>query len=320
MKSIHQRSSVACLAVALALSGCVVSPPQTAQSGSDASTSTIGPLPTFYGFYALDGGELIRLDGSADWERQTWATREDLPPDVSFLLFSRQLADISQPLDNAITVGRVASVRYEHTSAGGIISHPPGSVWASPNLPGYQLPLEFEPVPDHPDMIIAKPESPLPAGLYSLKLTTSNAQNARFGVAWSSVQQAEYAAQYCVELDAGGYAPCGTSMPGNDTVASASVQPMAGFVVRNLRSSHITGNDGAPALLIEGELINKSSIPAIMPALSATLLDAQNQVLQALPAVTLPATPLAPGGIYDFRINVANPAANASQVRVTPTA
>ncbi len=320
MKVIHPKFPFAGLAVALALSGCVAPPPPVAPYGSDPGSTANVPLPTFYGLYAVDGGELVRLDGPPDWERSTWSSREDLPPDVSFLVFSRQLADTSHPLDSTITAWRVASVRDEQTSTGDVIPHPLGSVWASPDLPGYQLTLEFEPVPDHPDMIVARPESPLPPGLYSLKLKTGEVQNARFGVAWSSVRQADYAAQYCVEQDPGGYQPCGATPSGNGAAASEDVQHTAGFVVRNLHSSRIQGNDGAPALVIEGQLVNQSSIPAIMPALAATLLDAQDQVLQALPAVTLPATPLGPGGVYDFRINVTNPAANAAQVRVTPTA
>jgi Protein of unknown function (DUF3426) len=320
MKVLHPKFSLAGLAVALALSGCAVSSPPAAEYGSDVTAAPHVPLPTFYGLYALNGGDLVRLDGPSAWERSTWPTREDLPPDVSFLVFSRDLAVSSRPLDSVITVGRAASVNYERTSTGELITHQPGSVWASPDLPGYQFPLEFEPVADHPDMIIAKPVSQLPAGLYSLKLKTAEVQSSRFGIAWSSVNESQYAASYCIEKDPSGYAPCGATTPGYGPAAGVYGQQTARFLVRNLHSSHIQSNDGAPALLIQGELINNSSIPAIMPALSATLLDAQNQVLQALPAVTLPATPLAPGGVYDFRINVTNPAANASQVRVTPTA
>lgn len=314
--------SIAGIAIALALSGCAAAPPPpTATSGIEPAPAVNVPLPTYYGLYAIEGGQLVRLDGSPDWEQQTWSSRDDLPADISFLLFSRQLADPSNSLATTITVGRVASVGYERTAGGQVISHPPGSVWASPNLPGYQLTLEFEPIPGHPDMMIAKPEQPLSPGLYALKLTTGNiTEHARFGVGWPSVQQSAYAAQYCVELDSGGYQPCGASAQSSGSVAAATQLPTADFVVQDLHSHRVTGSDGTPTLLIEGRLINESSIPAIMPALSPTLLDAQNQVLQALPAVTLPGTPLAPGAAYNFRINVSNPAPGAAQVRVTPTA
>lgn len=319
MNSIRLGFPLTGLVLAFALSGCAATPPYTAQSTAVGPASNI-PLPVYYGLYAFDQGALVRLNGPSGWERQTWSSREDMPADVSFLVFSRELEADSQPLDQTVTLNRVASVRYERTSAGELISHPVGSVWASPNLPAYQLALEFEPVPGHPDMIVAKPESGLPPGLYSLKLKGAEVQNSRFGVAWSSVRQASYAEENCVEQYPGGYQPCGVTPPVITADTTAPAEHTADFVVRDLRSSHVRGNDGAPGLIIEGELVNTSPIPAIMPALAATLLDAQNQVLQALPAVTLPSTPLAPGGVYNFRINVTNPAPDAANVKVTPTA
>ncbi|MGH7103655.1 MAG: DUF3426 domain-containing protein [Acetobacteraceae bacterium] len=310
------------LVAALTLAGCAAPPPYAVQSETVAPAANI-PLPTYYGLYAVDAGTLVRLDGPSEWERRTWSGREDMPTNVSFLAFSRALGGESAPLDQAVTLERVASVRYERTSTGEIITHPVGAVWASPDLPAYQVALAFRPIPSHPDMIIATPNSPLPPGLYSLKVHGAETQDSRFGVAWSTVPQATYGAQNCVEKYPGGYSPCGATVPAGGTMTPAQYsahQSTGDFVVRNLRSQHLTETNGAPELVIQGELINTSSIPAIMPALAATLLDAQSQVLQALPAVTLPATPLAPGGVYDFRINVANPAPGAANVRVTPTA
>ncbi len=332
MKLIHLTVPLAGLGALLALAGCVAPPTYAVQSETVAPAANI-PLPTYYGLYALDAGTLVRLDGPSEWERRTWSSREDMPTNVSFLAYSRALGASSAPLDQAVTLERVASVRYERTSAGEIISHPVGSVWASPDLPAYQVALAFEPVQGHPDMIIATPDAPLPAGLYALQLHGAEVENSRFGIAWSTVPQAAYAAQNCVEKYPGGYSPCGAAEPAGaaggapvgtmGTAAPAQYsanQSTADFVVRDLRSHHVTDMNGAPELVIQGELVNTSPIPAIMPALAATLLDAQNQVLQALPAVTLPATPLAPGGVYNFRINVANPAPGAANVRVTPTA
>ncbi|MGH7071758.1 MAG: DUF3426 domain-containing protein [Acetobacteraceae bacterium] len=319
MKFIRLGFPFAGLVAALAVSGCAATAPYTAQSTAVGPARNI-PLPAYYGLYALGQGTLVRLNGPSGWERQTWSSREDMPTGVSFFVFSRDLGADSQPLDQTVTLNRVASVRYERTSAGELISHPVGSVWASPDLPAYQLALEFEPVPGHPDMIVAKPESELPPGLYSLKLKGTEVQNSRFGVAWSSVQQATYAAENCVEQYPGGYQPCGAPPLAATANTTAPAENTADFVVRDLHSSRIRGNDGAPGLVIEGELVNNSPIPAIMPALAATLLDARNQVLQALPAVTLPSNPLAPGGVYNFRINVTNPVPGAANVRVTPTA
>lgn len=320
MNFLNRKASLASLAAALVLSGCVAAPPPAHQYGANTSAVAHIPLPTYYGLYAVVSGTLVRLDGAPEWERSTWSNRENLPPDVSFVVFSRQLGTSSQPLDSMVTIGRVASVRYQRTASGQVIPHAVGTVWASPNLPGYLVALEFEPIPGHPDMIVAKPQASLPAGLYALRLNGTEAENSRFGVAWPRVQQSEYAARYCVEQDPRGYQPCGAILPGSGASAAASLPGNADFVVRDLHSSRVKDNDGAPELVIEGKLVNKSPIAAIMPALAATLLDAQNQVLQALPAVSLPATPLDPGAVYDFRINVTNPAPDAAQVRVTPTA
>jgi hypothetical protein len=316
MKAIDFRSPLAGLATALVLSGCVTQPPNPGQADHAAATGASVQLPQYYGLYAVDQGAVVRLDGNPDWERRTWSVRQDMAPNVRFLVFSRRLATTEQPLDQSITLARVARVRNEQT--------PAGPVWASPNLPGYGVTLEFQPVPDHPDMIIAQPESPLSPGLYSLHLLGGAPRNSRFGVAWSSVQESQYAAEYCVERYAGGYRPCssagGGATAGTTAAAGGPVAAATRFVVRGLHSARGTENGSTPILVIEGEIVNTASIPAILPALSATLLDGQDHVVQVLPSVTLPGSPLDPGGVYNFRINVSNPAAGAARVRVSPIA
>lgn len=320
MRAVDFRFPLIGLAAALLLSGCVAVPPETAQHVPPVSPSANIPLPSFYGLYAMDQGTLVRLVGSSNWEVRTWSAREDLPPDVSFLVYSRDLTMTARPLDQMILLERVASVREQQTAAGTVTPEPVGSTWAAPNLPDYRMMLNFEPVPDHPDMVVAAPEEPLSPGLYSLKLVGGEVQASRFGVAWSSVAVNDYASRYCVDQYPDGYRPCGAAMPTNAAVPNAPTTGTADFVVRNLHSVHTTANDGVPALIIEGQLVNMSPIPAIMPPLAAALLDADNHVLQALPSVTPPTTPLGPHGTYDFRITVTNPAPDAARVRVTPMA
>jgi hypothetical protein len=298
------------LLAALALSACTL-PPQ--DSGTDASANTVTsqpqvPLPQYYGLYALNQGELLPIGNSSQLELQNWASEQDLAPETSFLVYSRNLAIDNEPLDSAIILEHVARVRDERAADGTMIPLP--NSWAAPNLPGYQIPLQFEPVAGHPDMVIAAPEAPLAPGLYSLKLNGTDIWDSRFGIAWSSVAAQQYAMQYCVEKLPSGYQPC-TTIGGNEGSEA--------FAIRDLRSLHTTDANG-PALVIEGQLVNTSSVGEILPALSASLLDDQDQVVQALPAVTLPEQELEPGGVYDFRINVTNPAPDAARVRVAPNA
>jgi len=291
------------LTAVLALSACTL--PQDA--GTDTSTSMAQPqqipLPQYYGLYAVDQGTLVRIGGSAGLELQNWASQQDLGPNTEFLVYSRDLATANEPLDSALVLERVAKVQDVRAVDGTVIPTP--DTWAAPNLPGYEIPLQFEPVSDHPDMIIAAPVAPLTPGLYSLKLRGADSWNSRFGVAWSSVSPQQYASEYCVEQLPAGFQPCSATRES--------------FAVRALRSA-VTNNGGAPALVIEGELVNTSTVSEILPALSTSLLDDQNQVVQVLPAMTLPEQSLEPGGVYDFRINVTNPAPGAARVRVSPTA
>ncbi|MDA8048675.1 MAG: hypothetical protein M0002_01460 [Rhodospirillales bacterium] len=335
MKSVGLPVYLAGLAFVLGLSGCAAQPAGTAFN-APAGTGAAGfgpgsPLPRIYGLYAVNGGALIRLNGSKTWERRTWSVRDALAPEVNFIVFSRRLASDSQPLSSSVLLERVASVRYKQTASGSVIPYTVGARWASPNLPAYRIPLEFAPVPNQPSMIVAVPQEPLTPGLYSLKLLGKAVWNSRFGIAWSSVAVNQYAAQNCVDKFLGGYRPCGAVPTASSALASDPIARGAApvnlvpaaterFAVRDLRSARVVQGDGARTLVIEGELVNTSSVRALMPALAVSLLGPQGTVVQALPAVTLPGRPLDPGGVYNFRINVSNAASGATGVRVTPTA
>lgn len=294
------------LLAVLLLSACA--PPPSQLSGTDAPASATTPLPSlpqYYGLYAVEQTALLPIGSSAEPDPDNWSSRADLSPETSFLIYSRSLTVDPEPLDSAITLDRLAQVRDERTEDGTVI--PLANRWTAPNLPGYQVPLQFEPVAGQPEMIIAAPQIPLTPGVYSLKLNGVDVWDSRFGVAWSSVSAQQYAAEHCVEKLPSGYQPC------------IAVGGSRGFIVRELRSLRTT-DENAPGLTIEGQLVNTSSVSEILPSLSASLLDDQNQVVQALPAVTLPEQALEPGGVYDFRINVTNPAPGAARVRVTPLA
>ena len=299
---------------ALALSSCADPPEQDVGIATTAPQPP--PLPQYYGLYAVDQGGLVRIGGSAGLELQNWSSQQDLGPDTTFIVYSRDLAAANEPLEQEVVLDRVAKVRDERTPDGSVIPTP--DAWAAPDLPGYSVPLQYAPVQDHPDMIIAAPVSPLTPGLYSLKLRGTDAWNSRFGVAWSSVPAEQYASQYCVEQLPSGYQPC-SAAGATGAAAGGGTDAGVGFAVRALHSS-VTHDGGVPGLVIEGELVNTSSENEILPALSASLLDNQDQVVQVLPSLTLPEQALESGGVYDFRINVTNPAPGAARVRVTPNA
>ncbi len=236
-------------------------------------------LLQYHGLYAVAQNTLLPIGSSAEPDPENGSSRADLSPETSFLIYSRNLTVDPEPLDSAITLGRLAQVRDERTEDGAVI--PLASRRTAPNLPGYQVLLQVQPVAGQPDMIIAAPQTLLTAGVYSLKLNGVDVWKSRFGVTWSSISAQQSAAEHCVEKLPSGYQPC------------IAVSGSRGFIVRELRSLHtIEGN--APGLTIEGQLVNISPVNEILPSLSASLLDDQNQMVQALPAVTLPKQVLAP--------------------------
>ena len=264
--------------------------------------------PRYFGLYAVTSSGLVRLNGDKQWEVRTWNERNNLSGRLRFLVFSRWLSMDATPEDRAIVLEHVAHVRATRNAAGATVRRP--DVWASPNLPQYRVPLEFAPVRGHSDMLIATPAAPLEPGLYSLSFHAPESWSSRFGVAWPSVAVRQYDARYCVDKLPQGFVPC------RDHVVAAADTAVA---IRDLHSSRMTG-DGPPRLVIDGDVVNTSRAQVNVPPLSVVLLNAQDKVLQSLRHVDVSVPTLPPGRSYHFRIVVTNAAANATQVRVTPSA
>src|ERR671923_2942656 len=58
-------------------------------------------LPSKYGLYAVQDGQLGRIDGERSFQVETWESRSTLQPGVQFIIFDRSLDDRSARLQNA---------------------------------------------------------------------------------------------------------------------------------------------------------------------------------------------------------------------------
>lgn len=295
----------------------LVLPILVASCGSPGPTRqqlSLGPsddhvaTPEYFGLYAVTSDGLVRLNGDKSWEVSTWNDRNDLNGNVRFLVYSRWISMDAAPGDQAIVLQRVAHVRSIRAADGTVTRKP--DVWDAPNLPQYRIPLRFAPVEGHSDMLIAAPEGRLPPGLYQLSFHGPENWSSRLGVAWPSVAAGQYDSKYCVDKLPQGFVPCG-----QEAVAATSTD----IAIRDLRSSRMTG-DGPPRLVIDGNVVNTSQAQVTVPPFSVVLMDAQHQVLQSLNNVNVDVPMLMPGRSYHFRIVVTNAAADATQVRVTPSA
>jgi hypothetical protein len=203
--------------------------------------------------------------------------------------------------------------------------------WAAPDLPSYLIDVNFRPIPGKPDMTIVQPNGQLPPGLYSLRFNGgATAMTARFGVNWPHIQLARYEDTNCVDKTPQGYQPCWAPEPAgyrNDDARSASDSAIARprraanedrqfLAVRNLTTRE-RSNGGETALIIHGNVVNTSRHALEVPQLFARIMDAKGSVLRTIPFDGLRATRLAPGQSYGFDIDVANPPAGATAVRVT---
>lgn len=341
MRSNRMAYPALAISVLLGLAACGGGDRPEVSLGAD---DTRVPVPPYYGLYAFDHGELVRLDGSAAWERQTWNDRDDLSPQTNFVIFSRAVMTDSSGLSDMIQLRRVAHLRSDVSADGRVV--PQQDRWDTPDLASYQVPLSYRPVAGRPDMVVAEPAQPLSPGLYALHLNgRSQDVTSRIGIRWPEVQQAQYMAANCVDRYPTGYKTCAEadanppqssgqvsvvplgqttselSAPAGNSVVAVPAAPVAGsnMVVRGLTSTK-GSIAGGPTLVIEGDVINQSSTASMMPPLYANILDAQGTVLQKVAIEGIPPMTLAPGNSYHFRSEVLNPPPAAVRVRVTPGA
>jgi Protein of unknown function (DUF3426) len=155
------------------------------------------PIPDEPGLYALTSGDnLHRLDGDREWEIETWPERSDMPSGVQFVVSDPGL--VGRPAGTVIELWRVAWVRSEINAANQAMPVE-GSQWATAPLDPFRIPFRYESEPDQTDVVHIVPTTPLEPGLYTLRIVGPGAQQARVGVAWSSVDRRQYSAANCVD-------------------------------------------------------------------------------------------------------------------------
>jgi hypothetical protein len=160
-------------------------------------------LPARYGLYALEDGQLGRLDGEKSFQVETWENRSSLNSDVAFIIFDRSLSDRSLRLGDAVKLRRVAHVRNDVAASGAATPLQKDS-WVVADLSEFAVPLDFQPIQGSPEMVKVIPTRPLQPGLYALQFHLGESSIAgRFGVKWSKIDKDQYAAANCVDRYAG---------------------------------------------------------------------------------------------------------------------
>lgn len=288
------------LAIALALTGC----------GGGLQFAAGGrPLPTPEepGLYVLSpDDELVRVDGSPEWERKTWPARSDFAPGTEFIVYEPALAG---PPDQAVSLWRVAWLRseIEPTGQAAPVS---GSEWVVARLDSLSVPLAATPHPEIPGIFHFGPSERLVPGLYELTVSPPGvpSRQARIGILWSSLDKRGYASAHCVDRVLGGasaFQPC--MLPhGGGTLSAAYGGPQvlqdpvpqrpAGAPLRIELFDPVRENGG---LRIQGMVRNVSSSVQAVPMLQATVRDGAGQPLDSW-VFPPPEQRIAPGGQLIF--------------------
>lgn len=201
---------VGLLGAGLSACGSSSSSSDTAQVEIQSDESD-AQLPARYGLYALQDGQLGRLDGEKSFQVETWESRSSLGPDVRFIVFDRALSDRSLRLGDAIKLKRVSHVRND-VGASGAATPLQKDVWVVADLPEFAVAVDFRPMHGSPEMVEVIPSRPLPPGLYSLQFRQGDSAIAgRFGVQWTNIDKTKYASANCVDRYPGsppGYKLC----------------------------------------------------------------------------------------------------------------
>ena len=264
------------------------------------------PLPGSYGLYARNDDHLMRLDGSPDWERETWDRRSDLSLHSALIAFDRSLVNALP--DETLILQNVAWVRYQVTADAQSDVRQVGE-WAVTDLPEFRVALNYFPVPQNAEMIEMHPRQELLPGLYSLKLHRSDSVLAsRFGVAWDDVDRDSYNQANCVDryvIDGQtSFRPCGDAAGG----------PAAGRLeIGDVKTARV--DVGVPSLVITGVVHNPSAAPLPVPMLDATMKDAEGNEL-GRQSFALDRKMLAPGASADFRLMIDHPPNDVSLVSI----
>lgn len=288
----------------LALS--VVATLMTACAGLDQRARL---LPKEQGLYASTGEQLVRLNGSPEWERETWNQRSNLGPRTDFVIYHPAVAQLTGgDIETAIRLEQVSWVRSE-VAADGAVTPVPANTWATSRLEAFRVPLEFQRVDLRRDMLVAIPARPLQPGLYSFKFRTAEGvYNTRVGIGWPTVNRKDYAAATCVDRYPGTgqlYRRCGQQQ---------AVAASGGLNLYLVTPQAMASQEGR-AMVIQGVIVNESDTAQPVPPLSGYLHRSDGQVLRRW-QFAAPAAEIGPGESISFRSEVPDPPPGAHSVRV----
>ena len=266
---------ILCTTISLALAAC----------GGPDFTAGGRPLPTpdDPGLYALeDGDELRRIDGSPEWERETWPSRADFDPTIEFIVYDPALADSSA--GESVTLWRVAWLRSE-LDPSGQAAPVSGSQWVVAGLQDDGVPMAATRHPENPGIFHLSPSDRLGPGLYELRAAPPGGpvRSGRIGVLWSSIDERQYSAAHCVDRVVGGqrrFQPCtapASTMARAQSAGAPAAQSSATPVQPAARGLSIELADPVQergGLTIRGLVVNTSSSAQTVPTLEGTIFDA----------------------------------------------
>jgi len=291
MKGFH----LAPLALSLVLAAC--GGPDFAVNGREL------PEPDDPGLYVLaSDGELRRVDGSPEWERQTWALRSDLAPDIEFIVLDNSLAGASGGRTVPVRISRVAWLRSELEPTGQA-APAAGSQWVATGLDTFDEPVVATPHPRIDGLFHLQPTAPLQPGLYEISLDTGSLRRARFGVLWNATDQRVYSAEHCVDrvLDyTARFQLCGQNGVSQAQYVAAPAptlpQPPSPLGLQISLDKPVKEGGG---LTITGNIVNTSGSMRRLPELQGQLLDSSGQVIDSW-VFAAPASVMQPGESTPF--------------------
>lgn len=264
------------------------------------------PTPDDTGIYVLTpDDELARIDGSPEWERQTWPARADFTPGIEFVLYEPALAGGD---GDAVHLWRVAWLRSELQPTGQA-APVSGSQWVAAELEGLRVPLAVTPHPEIPGLFHLDPGARLEPGLYELKVSPRGVERrqGRFGVLWNSVDKRTYSAAHCVDRVNGGrvaFRPCAASQA-NVAQAGAGQTAYNVFATTNnaarnpLRIELLDPVRERGGLRIRGTVSNSSNRAQAIPEMRATVFDRAGRRVDSW-VFAPPQGRIAPGGQVMF--------------------
>jgi hypothetical protein len=267
------------------------------------------PIPEDPGLYAWKtNGELQRIDGPQDWEVKTWSSRSDLDPGTRFIAYDPAAKNAAGMTATDFSLWRVSWLRSE-IGADGAAGPRQGSEWVTARLEPFAVQLEERVSRVDPGAVLITPAQPLEPGLYSFQIDSpQGAKVARLGIDWSSVDRRNYSARNCVDAYAG--------QQESYHLCSAQGEALNQLALDGLEITLVDPLRVGDSLVIQGVVVNTAQQAREVPALEATLRDAQGGVLKRW--VFNPGqSRLEPGERLKFKTNAPPTMLNASKVQVS---